>query len=400
MQDELTGANSNTGRSGQAGDGNPPRSRPDVPSRDDTSQSEWPPQEPRPGRRPRQPDRSRGNGEQVEGRDNGRNRGIANRWNRASGNRSSAQNRGTPRQRSDLPILMTLPNAPPQVNFRRVVPRVRGRRLEPGRSRWDEQPTRGQRQEQPVRTQWEEQPTRSQREELERSRWRGAVVNTVPGAQTRSVDRRPTGHSQTCHVRPVEQNQASVREPVVTEPREHAANVEPSTRMTATTENQPIAIPAAHRESRSPKNTDRPTEQTPAHMQVAKAPHVHPRNEPFFINEEWKKQPDVTVFFGPGLNKFVTVKDIFVTIKDFGTVEMIDIIVDNNGDRTGKALARLSNVTTPFWESGSIIFGFGFGRVPMKKLPYMGASTVASKSNPSKIYPAKLVSLSASKNLA
>jgi hypothetical protein len=170
--------------------------------------------------------------------------------------------------------------------------------------------------------------------------------------------------------------------------------------MTATTENQPIAIPAAHREYHSPKNTDRPTEQTPAHMQVAKAPHVHPRNEPFFINDEWKKQPDVTVFFGPGLSKFVTVKDIFVTIKDFGTVEMIDLIVDNNGDRTGKALARLSNVTTPFWESGSINFGFGFGRVPMKKRPYMGASTVASKSNPSKIYPAKLVSLSASKHLA
>ncbi|KAA8912907.1 RNA dependent RNA polymerase-domain-containing protein [Sphaerosporella brunnea] len=231
-----------------------------------------------------------------------------------------------------MPMLLSLPNSPPQVARRKVEPRVKTRRpSEPGRNRWEEE-----------------------------------TSNTLAGPPgIRLPERRPVHPSaqpQGLQIRPCDPSPSpSVR---VDEPAQKLI-----TRHTAV--------------DSFPEKA-----QTEEKVHGVLAAHVHPCNQPFLRNEEWRKQPDVTVRFGPKLSPSISVKDIFLRIRDFGTVEMIDLLIDDDGRKIGKALVRFSNVRTPFWEAGWI--NFGSGTVGMKLERYKGASTVPSPSNPSKLYPAKL----------
>lgn len=270
--------------------------------------SEWPAQEPR--------DFPRTKPQNSASRDRGRN--SANR----GGHRGMAGGQSRP-------MLLSLPNSPPQVARRKVEPRVKTRRpSEPGRNRWEEE-----------------------------------TSNTLAGPPgIRLPERRP--------VHPSAQPQGLQIRPCDPSPSPSVRVDEPAQKLIT----RPTAVDSFPEKA-----------QTEEKVHGVLAAHVHPCNQPFLRNEEWRKQPDVTVRFGPKLSPSISVKDIFLRIRDFGTVEMIDLLIDDDGRKIGKALVRFSNVRTPFWEAGWI--NFGSGTVGMKLERYKGASTVPSPSNPSKLYP-------------
>ena len=114
-----------------------------------------------------------------------------------------------------------------------------------------------------------------------------------------------------------------------------------------------------------------------------------PIDLPLLRNDEWKKYPEVDVRIGPAFAKHVTIKHIYISVKDFGDVDMITLDADTSGQRQGSARVRFRKVFQPFWEKMTLDVGSGPVQVRLERP--RGAVVVQSRVNPSKCYPSKLV---------
>jgi len=117
------------------------------------------------------------------------------------------------------------------------------------------------------------------------------------------------------------------------------------------------------------------------------------QSQPLLRNEEWRQYSEVSILiggFGSSLSPHVSIRDIYRTLYQYGTIEMIQFVVDPSGHKTGKARVRFSKVIVPFWESGNIDFGAGPTRTILQKP--QGLEVIQSRVNPSRTFPVKMVS--------
>jgi hypothetical protein len=126
------------------------------------------------------------------------------------------------------------------------------------------------------------------------------------------------------------------------------------------------------------------------HQETTSEPATMNRSQPLLKNDGWWRNSEVLATIGPNLSDKVQLKDIYNALKRYGTIDKIDILLDSNEYRTGRAQVKFSTVTSAFWESGTIDCG-GYGRVHVTVRPSFNRP-VASHVNPSKLFPEKMVS--------
>lgn len=112
------------------------------------------------------------------------------------------------------------------------------------------------------------------------------------------------------------------------------------------------------------------------------------RAQPLLMQDDWKRYPEKMVFIR-GLAGSITIKDIFLTLRQFATIEMIELMLDGRGDKTGEAKLRCTTVLDPFWEK---LIDFGNGPLRMRLGKLSMPAVIPSRVNPSKIFPEKFVS--------